>query len=577
MIQWKKYYSYSLVCLIAAIVTVAPAALAQKKKTQTAKKTEQPKTPAKKKEPATLNLTKQDNTVTVTSEFAPALKDASKINFSGTTPLPAGTAPRLGYDVPAQTLFFPYIPGSLHPLALDTDSILKWPNDGFIKLGYGNYSTPYVEGGIALGNGVNSSLALHAKHTQSKGSLPLQKFAKTEADLNGVYQLGEANELTGKIFFDQNSLYAYGIRPADSALWNRDSAKLHYATYGIKLSLRNKKENEMGISYNPSLAVNLFTDNWNAHESNMILDAPISKTITDQLAIQLGVTADITSYKALDTSINNNLVYIKPALTYNTGNLLLKLGWTPTWNKSTYVSLFDLGAQYKWNDTRFILLGGFKSYFDKNTYRSLVAFNPWIQQPLDLQNTKNQELYIGFKGSAGSHFTYNGTLSYLRINDQPLFRNDSSLGNRFYTIYEPKMNDLRIHGEFGYTQAEKFSLLAGVTIHDYSNLDSNAQAWGLLPVEMNASLRYLIAKGLWLKSDLNLWNGSYYQDVNKVAQKAKGVADWNAGLEFSATKNLNVWLQVNNLLNSKYQRWNQYQTIGLNVLGGIVYNFNLKK
>ena len=36
---------------------------------------------------------------------------------------------------------------------------------------------------------------------------------------------------------------------------------------------------------------------------------------------------------------------------------------------------------------------------------------------------------------------------------------------------------------------------------------------------------------------------------------------------------LNLWFQVNNLLNNKYQRWNQYQVLGLNVLGGVVYSF----
>jgi hypothetical protein len=30
---------------------------------------------------------------------------------------------------------------------------------------------------------------------------------------------------------------------------------------------------------------------------------------------------------------------------------------------------------------------------------------------------------------------------------------------------------------------------------------------------------------------------------------------------------------MNNLLNNTYQRWNQYNVLGFNVLGGVVYSF----
>jgi len=31
---------------------------------------------------------------------------------------------------------------------------------------------------------------------------------------------------------------------------------------------------------------------------------------------------------------------------------------------------------------------------------------------------------------------------------------------------------------------------------------------------------------------------------------------------------------MNNILNNRYERWNQYEVFGFNILGGIVYSFN---
>jgi outer membrane cobalamin receptor len=57
------------------------------------------------------------------------------------------------------------------------------------------------------------------------------------------------------------------------------------------------------------------------------------------------------------------------------------------------------------------------------------------------------------------------------------------------------------------------------------------------------------------------------------SQKLDPAADLNLGAEFSVMPKLNLWIQMNNLLNNKYQRWNQYEVLGFNVLGGVVYSF----
>ena len=80
-------------------------------------------------------------------------------------------------------------------------------------------------------------------------------------------------------------------------------------------------------------------------------------------------------------------------------------------------------------------------------------------------------------------------------------------------------------------------------------------------------------KDLHIKSDVFIWDGAKYRTKTLQTEKLSAAIDLTAAVEYTIMPKLNLWLQFNNLLNSKYQRWNQYEVLGLNVLGGVVYSF----
>jgi hypothetical protein len=512
-------------------------------------------------------------TVVITSAYKPVLKPAAKINFLAAVPITDTTRPVLAYNIPAQNLFFTYQPASLQPLALSVDTAGEWTNSNFVKVGVGNYKTPFLQGGLSFGDGKNSLVNIHAKHISQKGNLPFQQYAHTNADILGLYSTNENVEWRGKVGFDRSTQYYYGYRP-DTLKYSKDDLRQRYTTGSIMLGVRNKEVNSFGIGYDPSLSINSFTDNRKAKEMNLLLDAPITKTINDAFAFKVGLTANITRYRRDDEEkIKNNLYYLSPAVLLKKATYSLNLGIKPSWDNKEFHLLPDFTATVKVADKPFVLQGGWIGYYNKNTYQSLAAFNPWVAQPGAFKNTRITESFAGFKGSGGSHFTYNAKLAVLRFNNLALFANDTASGKTFDVVYEPKARALQIHGEVGYTFQEKLSFLAGATINKYSGLKQNAEAWGLLPVELTGSLRWQVLKDLQFKSDLFVWQGSRYVVKGRTIGKQKGAYDLNAGVEFTVMPKLNVWLQFNNILNNKYQRWNQYQVLGFNVLGGVVYSF----
>ncbi len=514
-------------------------------------------------------------TVIITSAYKPSVRPASKINFSATTPPVDTTRPRLNYSVPAQNLFFSYQPATLKPLALSIDTGYTWENQNFVKVGFGNFRTPFLQAGLSFGDGENSMVSIHTKHISQKGKLPFQQYSHSNADVLGTFTSPRSNnEIRGKAGFDKLTTYQYGYQP-ETLVFTKDQLRNSFTTFDASTGIRNKAVNEYGISYNPSLDVKLFQDNNKGKETNLILNAPLSKTIGEVFRLDLGATADITTFKRFNgDKIKNNLFYITPSLNYNATNFSLSGGFTPSWDNSQFNLLPNFNVLVKMADERFILQGGWIGYFQKNTYHSLASLNPWISQPENLLNTKIKEQYAGFKGSAGSHLTYNAKVSYLNFTNAALLTNDNIDGKTFVTLYEPKLKALRLHGEVGYTVQEKFSLLAGTTISQYTGLEINEKAWGLLPLEVNGSLRWKVLKDLQFKADIFAWDGARYRNKSGFSQKSKPALDLNTGFEFTVIPKLNVWLQFNNVLNNRYERWNQYQVLGFNVLGGIVYSFS---
>ncbi len=534
-------------------------------------KKKQAKTPAASQKADTLIPGK---TVIVTSEFSPVLKAVSKINFNADSPAPDSVLPVLQYDVPPQNITFSYLSPPLKPLSQNIDSTVDWENKSFVKLGYGNFTTPYLQLGLSSGNGTESILNVFGKYTSSKGPLPYQQFSKTNLEGIGIFTSpDQQHEWTGRIYFDNNNQYLYGFSYDSLNPVKKEDLKQNFTSFGGKLSLRNKTINSIGINYQPSIAIDIFGDNHSGSETGFTLEAPATKEIVENLNLDVSLTTELVSYKNPSHTINNNLYFLKPAVRYETGGLKLTGGFTPSWDNGNFALLPNFTAEAKLNEEKFVLQAGWIGYYQKGSYQSLANYNPFIRQPENLLNSKIREQYAGFKGAAGSHITYGGKVSYLQIDNQPLFVNDTITGRSFIVTYEPSLKALQLHGEIGYTIQERFSLLGGLNFNQYSSLNNNEKAWGLIPMEITGSLRWWVLKDVLLKGDLFFKSGSPYRNQQLESKNLSPATDLNLGVEVKITPSLNAWLQFNNVLNDKYQRWNQYETLGFNVLGGIVYNF----
>jgi hypothetical protein len=216
---------------------------------------------------------------------------------------------------------------------------------------------------------------------------------------------------------------------------------------------------------------------------------------------------------------------------------------------------------------------GWVGRYSYNTFRSLSITNPYMQDPSFLLNTKEVEFYVGVKATPGKHFSFNAKAAFFTYHSMPLFVNDTIDGKSFSITNESKMNNVQLHGDMNYVSQDKFTLSAALDINTYAGLKDDADAWHLIPIQLTGSVRWNAFKQVLLKADLFAFSKIPVLLPNNDEGKLKGSSDISAGAEFKITNKFSAWLDLNNIFNKKYERWNNYPDYGLNVIGGVIVHF----
>ena len=509
--------------------------------------------------------------VNVTSTFKPTLKEAAKINITPAPPTPDTTRPQLQYAIPNQNLLFAFQPGTLKPLALQVDTAGQWGNESYIKAGFGNFKTPYVQAGVALGDGKTMGLNIYAKHYSSKGKIEYQDVMHTNIDLNAFFKTSKNLEWDARFGGLQERYNKYGFEPKTLS-FPEDSLRVKLQTWRGRLGFHNINRTELGLSYAPEINVEVLSDQLSNSESNTYINLPVSKTLGTNFEAAVAIEANISRYKPdAKSDVSNNYLSLSPSLLYKSQVANIQAGIKPTWDNKTFRLLPNVMAEFSSSDDRFAFQAGWLGYMRYSGMQYTTNMNPWIWDPDSTYNSRIEERYAGFKGSAGDHFSYSAKVASNKVTNQPLFVNDIMSGKSFVVLNEPEMKVLNFGGSLGYTVGEQFSVISNITFNQYKTTAAE-KAWGLLPLEFTTAVKVQVLKDLYVNGNLFAFDGPWSL-TNSGKKKLQGAMDLGAGLEFKVLNNLKVWGQFNNILNREYQRWNQYPSYGFNFLAGVVFSF----
>jgi hypothetical protein len=518
--------------------------------------------------------TTKHQVINVISSYKPVIRNAVKINLSA-TPLEADTTkPFLTYSIPAMNLFFAYQPVELKPLALTIDTTLILGERNYVKVGFGNYSTPYLKAALSFGDGKKGIANVYANYISSKGNITNQNFAQFNVKALGSYFF-KGNELYGGIGYSLNNYFQYGY---DHGLntFSKDSIRRKYGDLMFNAGVRNTKTNSSGINYSPEVEAHIFSRQDSATENNFILTLPAEKKLTSHLTVKMAIKGDFSTYTIkspiANVKMNNNLFQLAPEVVYYGDKYTIHAGLTPSWDNKNLSLLPNIYGEVPLQGKKLNIQVGITGRFIKNSYRTLTALNPYMKDSVPILNTREIEIYGGVKAIIDKHLSFNAKAGFVTIRNMPLFVNDSIIGNAFYISNESKMNDLYIHGDMSYVKQEQYSITAALDIHNYSGLTDNLNAWHLVPVQLTGSFRWNLMKQLTVRSDLFFFSNVPVL-VNKKETKLPSAVDLTIGGELKINKKLSAWLDFNNLFNKKYERWKNYPVYGFHAIGGVAFHF----
>jgi hypothetical protein len=210
----------------------------------------------------------------------------------------------------------------------------------------------------------------------------------------------------------------------------------------------------------------------------------------------------------------------------------------------------------------------------KNTYRTIAEYNPFIQiRGVDLRNTQFRDYFGGVKGNLG-WLEYTARIAYSNATDLALFQTVfTNTGITRFTVLYDTANIFNLRGSFHLKPMDDLTV-GGAISSSVFDLRNEEKAWGLPNIEGNVFGQYALLEGkAQIKANVYFADQINYRDTDDLPQKTNALIDLSVGGTFQITDHIGVFLDVNNVLNNRRERWHDYPMFGLNILGGVTAKF----
>ncbi|MFN5033198.1 MAG: hypothetical protein ACK5E5_00455 [Bacteroidota bacterium] len=512
--------------------------------------------------------------IDIISSYKPNVRKFTKFQFLPNLPNPDTSRISLRYSIPTQGWQSDFVLQPVLPLAYQKDSIVSY-SSVYIKAGFGNFSAPYLRAHLSRSKARSDAYAFTVFHQSARGREIFQRFGQTALMASGTKKLsGSPNVLNGKIDFNRDVVYRYGV-PAGVSSPLFDSVKRVFTKAGASIGINRTTLTEFGIQYQGDLLFNTFFDQQGGREMAVEVRLPIQKFIEENWSVGIDLNAQSIQLTKASMTFRNSAVGLFLGLKHASGRLNFTAGMNPVWDRSGGQILPQVSVSYQLDSNRLMLTGGWEGKFIVNSYQRFFSLNNWLNSPTQLFNTTSREAYIGLKGSLSPYFSYAIQGSSFIHQSMPLFVNDtfqSTTKNSFYVVYEPRLVQLQLKGEVNYHIGQRVHLFSALQFNNYGGLTQQKMAWGLIPLEWRLGSKVSIGENLFWQTDLLVWRGAPFIQVDGKADRLKGAADLTTQLEFKFAKSWQVWTRFGNLFNQTYQRWAQYPVYGFNFMAGVVFS-----
>lgn len=505
--------------------------------------------------------------------FQARLEDAKKISVLPESP-PERPLESFQYQVNIRPIELDYLEPVIRPISMLSDPKPEKKN-GFVRAAYGNLNTINAGLGYNYLSPRETEINLMADFLQMNNkSRIFHQYQNIDVNLGVYHNVGPLLAVAVDADYDRKSLFFFGS-DIDSTETDTSKYRRTINKFGFGINFLNGETNVYNFDYEGGLKYqNVSLSNENLQENNFLVSLRAAKGISENLTAGLEAKIDITSI--LDTaSLNYNNYFVKPFVSYGTDKLKLDAGLNFAFDQFKNYYLPDLFLSYSPVDYSIIPYAFWKGELQKNNISHLLSINPFLSKNIipDLSNTVIQKYGAGIKG-AFSTINYDIQVSYGRTDDLILFNsvlNEDEILQ--FDILKDTANILEIGAGIDYEINEDLSLNSDFKFRNF-DLNNNVKAWHLPTYQFDFELRYfLLEKKLLINPKLYLRDGVFVKNADGIEEQLNPLVDFNLNVEYKIKDQLRVYGQVNNVLASEYQRWDNYSQYGLNALVGLKVSF----
>ena len=347
-----------------------------------------------------------------------------------------------------------------------------------------------------------------------------------------------------------------------------------------------------------------FQDDFNSKENRFLsafnFNLPI---LADGLLTQINIDyidGDFSNAALANNKLNfgNVILDMSSKVYVKQGDLELNLG-----AQISYLNDFESGehkfffypqvnASYPIVDKSLEIYAGIDGDLLQNSYQEFAYANPFVSPTLSVSPTDQQ--YNGFLGVRGKVFdmaNYNLKGSYKSEKNKPFFQSNTYdistqpqnflAANSFNVVYD-LVRTLHFSGELNVDISENFTF--GLTANYYNYYTNKYEhAWNLPNVTGSVRMEYQISED-WFTGASLFYTGSRKDLITnrdttlftftEQVVTINSFIDANAHVGYRINDQFTAFVKGNNLSGQNYELWTSYPVQGIQILGGVMYQFN---
>lgn len=554
--------------------------------------------------------------VEVTKAFQPTINEAVKINDIPKIKPEQTEVPTFDYSIYSKPIFSTFEPTPVAAAKMVGDPRPEM-GKGLLKLGFGNYLTPYGELFFNAQPDKKSNFGMHFKHLSSYGKLNLLNGDRVEApqSVNEAEIFGKKffhkSTLSGSLAFDRKAFTYYGYTGDELTDVQKDQIipyfgkKQNFSKGTADIRLNSETLSADDLNYDVRLNYHYMVSKTGQKEGQMVFSGDFGKKFGDMFGI---LNASMTYYSAdsifnRDTHVYGSrlqtLIRVNPSVKWVADNASLQAGLNSMIvfdDQSTNKVMIWPKVKAEWSPveqvlTLFVAADG---YLKHNTYSAIATENPYVDPYHDVANANYKYILSGgFKGKLTPKTNYVAEAAYSVIKDQHFYITNGMdfykttsttrlLNNTFSFIYDD-VNVLKLSGEVLHSVSDKFSFHLLGNYYSY-DLKTMKTAWQMPNFDVTLSGVFQPSEQLRFNADIFLIGSQTallndYSANFPLAQPTAHeismdpIIDLNVGGEYQFSEKFSFFAKLNNFGFQKYEQWLGYANKGFNAMVGASYKF----